>query len=136
VLKPYLIRQTVTHIKKNVCTTRSIARVMDLHDGFNVCGSDHLRRVEPAYSRGESRGERVLWSSSSVKKEHRDIEKIIQEDINFTVINNKFKNKHVNEVGFTLLTNCSVTLFTTSEIHVTITVDGAPLDDHCGRVKI
>jgi hypothetical protein len=42
----------------------------------------------------------MLWSSSSVKKEHREIEKIMQEGINFTVIKDKFKKKHVDGVKF------------------------------------
>jgi hypothetical protein len=42
VLKSYLIRHTATHIKKNAYTAESIARVMDLHHGFNVCGLGRL----------------------------------------------------------------------------------------------
>jgi hypothetical protein len=69
---------------------------MELYHGFDLCGLDHLRLVELSYFRGEH----MICSSSSVKKEHREIEKIMQEEINFTVINDKFKKKYVDGVKF------------------------------------
>jgi DNA-binding LacI/PurR family transcriptional regulator len=42
----------------------------------------------------------MLWPSYSVKKEHREIDKIAQEETNVTVINDKFKKKHVDGVKF------------------------------------
>jgi hypothetical protein len=96
VLKHHLLRHAVTHIKQKVYTARSLARVVDLHHEFNLCGVDHLRLVEPAYFRDE----RMLWSSSRVKKEHRAIEKEMTREINFEVINNKLNNKVVDGVRF------------------------------------
>jgi hypothetical protein len=86
----------------------------------------------------------MIWSSSFVKKEHRDIEKIMQEEINFTVINDRLKKKHVDGVKFGTeqLFRYLVHHFGLSEkakhtsVEFVITVDGAPLDDHCGHVTI
>jgi hypothetical protein len=79
-----------------VYTERSLARAMDLHHGFNLCGLDYLRLVEPAYFRDG----RMLWSSSHVKKEHRAIDKEMTREINFYVINDKLNNKVVDGVRF------------------------------------
>jgi hypothetical protein len=77
VLKPHLLHHAVTYIKQKVYTARSLARVMDLHHGFNLCGLDHLRLVEPAYLRDDL----MLQSSSGAKKEHRVIEKEMMREI-------------------------------------------------------
>jgi hypothetical protein len=68
----------------------------------------------------------------------------MQEDINFTVINNKFKKKHVDGVEFDTyqLLRYLIHHFGLSEkakhtsVEFVITVDGAQLDDHCGHVTI
>jgi hypothetical protein len=140
IVKPYLIRNTVNHIKKNVFTALSIARVMNLHHGFIFCGLDHLRHVEPAHFRGEC----MIWSSSSVKKEHIEIEKIMQDKIDFTVINDKFKKKYVDGVKFDTekLFHYIVHHFGISEkvkhasVAITIRVYGSLLNDHGGHVII
>jgi hypothetical protein len=107
---------------------------MDFHHGFNLwlgslaaCGSITLQR-----------------SLSSVKKEHREIEKIMQEEIILTVINDKFKKKHVDGVKFDTekLFHYLVHNFGLSEkakhasVEFTIAVDAPPLDNHCVHVTI
>jgi hypothetical protein len=140
VLEPYLIIQIFTHIKKNFYTAQSFSRVMDLHHGFNLCGLDQLWLGEPSYCRREC----MPWSSSSVQREHREIEKIMQKEINFTVINDKFKKKQVDGVKFDTeqLFRDLVHHFGLSEkakhasVELPITVDWAPLYDQCGHMTI
>jgi hypothetical protein len=71
VLKPLLIQLTVKHIHYSVYTAHSMTRVMDLHHGFNLCGLENMRLIELA----ELGVERLLWSSSSVKRVFTKIEK-------------------------------------------------------------
>jgi hypothetical protein len=140
VLKHHLLLHAVTHIKQNLYTTRSLARVMDLHNGFKLCRLDHLRLVEPAYLRDE----RMMWSSSCVKKEHRAIEKEMVREINFEVINNKLNNKVVDGVRFDVkqLSCYLVTHFgladkaKTGTVESAITCDGSPLHDLTGHLAI
>jgi hypothetical protein len=62
----------------------------------------------------------------------------------FTLINKKFKKKHVDGVKFDTEKLCRYLVhhFGISEkekhtaVEFAITVDGAPLDDHCGHVII
>jgi hypothetical protein len=55
---------------------------MDLHHGFNLCSLDAFRLVEPAYIGTQ----RLLWSSSSVKRVYRQIGKEMKQEINFKII--------------------------------------------------
>jgi hypothetical protein len=59
VLKPLLIQLTAKHIRFSVNTAHSMARVMDLHHGFNLCGLEDMRLIEPA----ELGADRLLWYS-------------------------------------------------------------------------
>jgi chromosome segregation ATPase len=68
---PHLIKLSVENIREKTYTVTSMVRVMDLHQGFNLCRLDAFRLVEPAYLGHE----RLLWSSSSVKRVFRQIEK-------------------------------------------------------------
>jgi hypothetical protein len=62
-LPPFLMKLVVDNIRNNTYTRNSIARVMDMHHGFNRCGLDAMWIVEPVYL-GDKR---LLWSSSSIK---------------------------------------------------------------------
>jgi hypothetical protein len=79
--------------------------------------------VEPAYFRDE----RMLWSSSRAKKEHRTIEKEMMREINFEAINDKLNNKVVDGVRFDVeqLFHCLVTHFGLAEKAKTGTVEFA-----------
>jgi hypothetical protein len=44
-----LIKLSVKNIRERTYTATSMARVMDLHHGFNLCGLDAFRFVEPTY---------------------------------------------------------------------------------------
>jgi hypothetical protein len=71
ILKPHLIKLSVKHICKKTYSATSMARVMDLHHGFNLYRLDSFRLLEPAYLGHE----RLLWSSSSVRRVFCQIEK-------------------------------------------------------------
>jgi chromosome segregation ATPase len=62
-LSPHIINHSVTHNHNTIYTSKSMARVMDLHHGFNISGIDAFCHVEPNHM-GEKR---LLRSSSSVK---------------------------------------------------------------------
>jgi hypothetical protein len=140
VLQPHLIRHAVTHVNQKLYTACSLARIMDLHHGFNLCELDHLCLVEPAYFHDE----RMLWLSSPVKKEHRTIETYLMCEINCEVINDKLNNKLVDGVHFDVeqLFHYLVTLFGLAEkvkrgtVEFAITCDGAPFDDLTGHLMI
>jgi hypothetical protein len=128
-----------THQAKSVHCTLPGPR-HDLHHGFNLCGLDHVHLVERSYFRDE----RMLWSSSHVKKEHRAIEKEMTREINFEVINDKLNNKVVDGVRFDVkqLFRYLVSHFGLAEIAKTgtvefsITCDEDPLDDLTGHFTI
>jgi hypothetical protein len=46
VLTPLLIQLAVKHINYSVYTNHSMARVMDLHHGFNLCGLENMCLME------------------------------------------------------------------------------------------
>jgi hypothetical protein len=52
ILRPYLIKLSVDHIRNHTYPSKSIARAMGMHDGFNLCCSDAMW---------------LLWSSFSIK---------------------------------------------------------------------
>jgi hypothetical protein len=86
----------------------------------------------------------MLWLSSSVKKEHRAIEKEMVREINFEFINDKINNKVVDSVRFDVkqLFRYLVTHFGLAEkaktgtVKFAITCDGAPLDNLTGHLMI
>jgi hypothetical protein len=82
VLRPHIIEHSVTHICDNTYTAKSMARVMDLHHGFNLNGLGTFRLVEPNYM-GEKR---LIWSSSSVKRVFRKKEIEMKDEISLKVI--------------------------------------------------
>jgi hypothetical protein len=75
VLTPILTQLTVKYIHSSVYTAHSMSMVMDLHNGFNLCGLDNIRLVEAA-NLGD---ERLLRSSSYVKRVFTKIEKEMSE---------------------------------------------------------
>jgi hypothetical protein len=48
ILRPFLVNLAVDNIRNNTYTTKSIARVMDMHHGCKLCDLDAMRLVEPA----------------------------------------------------------------------------------------
>jgi hypothetical protein len=68
-LRPHIIEHSVTHIRDNTYTARSMARVMDLHHVFNLSGLNAFRLVEPNYMDEK----RLTRSSSSVERVFRKI---------------------------------------------------------------
>jgi hypothetical protein len=58
IIKPHLMKLSVKNIHEKTYTATSMARVMDLHHGVNLCGLDAFRLVEPAYLGHEH----LLWS--------------------------------------------------------------------------
>jgi predicted nucleic acid-binding Zn-ribbon protein len=141
VLRPHIIEHSVTHIRDNTYTAKSMARVMDLHHGFNLSGLDAFRLVEPNYM-GEKR---LLWSSSSVKRVFRKIEIEMKDEISFKVIRDRNgKGQIVDGIRFDTkqLFTYLVHHFGLSEeakvrqVEIALTVDGAPLDDKIGHVTI
>jgi hypothetical protein len=77
ILRPFLMTLSADNIRNKTYTKKSIARVIDMHHGFNLCGLDAMRLVEPVYL-GDKR---LLWSSSSIKRFSRQIEKEMQHEI-------------------------------------------------------
>jgi hypothetical protein len=73
-----------------------MARVMELHHGFNLCGLDNMHLTEPA----EIGAECLLWSSSSVKRVFINIEKEMNEEITFKTIIKKHMGNTVEGVSF------------------------------------
>jgi hypothetical protein len=80
----------------------------------------------------------------SVKKEPREIEKIVQDETNFTVIKDKFKMKHVDGVKFDTI-QCFCYLLhhfglyykaNHTSVESVITVDGPQMDHHCAHMTI
>jgi hypothetical protein len=96
ILKPLLIALTVKHIRSDVYTAHSVARVVDLQHGFNLCSLDNLRNIERAVSRAE----RLLWSSSSGKRLFMKVEHEMSPEITFKTISEKHMGKKVDGVSF------------------------------------
>jgi hypothetical protein len=141
ILKPHLIKLSVKNIREKTYTATSMARVMDLHHGFNLCGLDAFRLVEPAYLGHE----RLLWSSSSVKRVFRQIEKEMKQEIYFKIIRDRnAKGLVVDGIKFNVrqLFKYIIHHFGLSDeakirkVEIAITVDGAPLDDKTGHITI
>jgi hypothetical protein len=141
ILRPHFIKMSFNNIRQNTYTPKSIARVMDLHQGFNLCGLDAFRFVEPAYVGPE----RLLWSLSSVKKVYGEIEKDMKQEIFFTLIRARNEKGQIVDgikVNTKDLFVYLVNHFGLSEkaktgnIEIAITADGAPLDDKTGRIAI
>jgi hypothetical protein len=85
ILGPHFIKLSFTRIRENTYTAKSIARVMGMHHGFKLCGLDAVSLVEPACIGDQ----RLMWSSSSVKRVFRMIEKEMTATINFTLIHDR-----------------------------------------------
>jgi hypothetical protein len=141
VLRPHIIEHSVTHICDNTYTAKSMARVVDLHHGFNLSGIDAFRLVEPTYM-GEKR---LLWSLSSVKRVFRKIEIEMKDEISFKVIRDRNgKVQIVDDIRFDTkqLFTYLVHHFGLSEeakvrqVEIAFTVDRAPLDDKIGHITI
>jgi hypothetical protein len=139
VLRPNIIEHSVTHIRDNTYTAKSVAKVMDFHHGFNLSGLDAFRLVEPNYM-GEKR---LIWSSSSVKCVLRKIEMEMKDEISFKVIRDRnVKGQIVDGIRFDTkqLFTYLVHHFGLSEdakvhqVEIALTVDGAPLEDKTGHV--
>jgi hypothetical protein len=81
-LKDSLIDQSVFHIKDNVSGKTSSAYTVDMYHGVNLSGIDNASKIEAS-----SNGRCLLWSSGSVKGAHRHIEKEMQKEIKFDIIN-------------------------------------------------
>jgi hypothetical protein len=73
---------SVNNIRHNSYTVNSMACVVDIHLGFNLCDIDVIRIVEPAYLGTE----RIMGSSLSVKRIYREVEKDMNLEIDFTLI--------------------------------------------------
>jgi chromosome segregation ATPase len=141
VLRPHIFEHSVTHIRDNTYTDKSMARLMDLHHGFNLGGLDAFRLVGPNYM-GEKR---LLWSSSSVKRVFREIETEMKDEISFKVIRDRNGKGHIvggNRFDTKKLFTYLVHHFGLSEeakvrqVEIPLTVDGTPLDDKIGHVTI
>jgi hypothetical protein len=141
ILKPHLIKLSVKLIREKIYTATSMARVMDLHHGFNLCGLDAFHLVEPAYLGHE----RLLRSSSSVKRVFRQIKKEMKQDIYFKIIRDRnAKGLIVDGIKFNVrhLFKYIIHQFGISEeakirkVEIAITVDGDPLDDKTGHISI
>jgi hypothetical protein len=139
VLRPHIIEHSVTHIRDNTYTAKSISRVMDLHHGFNLSGFDAFRLVEPNCTREK----RLIWSSSSVKRVFRKIEIEMKDEISSKVIRDRnATGQIVDRIRFYTkqLFTYLVHHFGLSEeekvrqVEIALTVDGAPLDDKIGHV--
>jgi hypothetical protein len=140
-LRPHIIEHSVTHIRNNTYTDKSMARVMDLHHGFKLYGHDAFRPVEPNYM-GEKR---LIWSSSSVKRVFRKMEIEMKDEISFKVIRDRNAKGHiVDGVRFDTKQLCTylVRHFCISEeekvrqVEIVLTIEGAPLDDNTRHVTI
>jgi hypothetical protein len=122
----HLIDETVTYICDSVYTPTSLAYVTDMHHGLNLTGIDNMRKIEYA----KKYASKLLWSSSQVKRLHRQAEIDMQ--------------TNVDGVRFDMqaLFESLITPFGLSEeachrnVEISVTVDGAKLDAKSGHVKI
>jgi hypothetical protein len=138
ILKPHSIKLSAKNILEKTYTATSMARVMDLHHGFNLCGLDAFRLVEPAYLGHKH----LIWSSSSVKRVFCQIEKEMKQEIYFKIIRDrnakglvvdgiKFNVRQLFKYHFGLSDEAKI-----RKVEIAITVDGAPLDDKMGHITI
>jgi membrane protein CcdC involved in cytochrome C biogenesis len=82
VLKDILIDQSVFHIKNNVYIKTSRAYAVDMYHVVNLSGIYNARKIEAS-----SNCRCLLWSSGPVKDLHHHIEKEMQKEIKFDIIN-------------------------------------------------
>jgi chromosome segregation ATPase len=141
VLRPHIIEHSVTHIRDNTYTAKSMARVMDLHHGFNLSGLDAFLLVEPNYM-GEKR---LLWYSSSVKRVFRKIEIEMKDEISLKVIMDRSaKGQLLDGIRFDTKHLCTYLVHhfglyeeaKVRQVEISLTVDGSPIDNKIGHITI
>jgi hypothetical protein len=108
IIKPLLIQLTVNHIHYIVYTVHSMARIVDLHRGFSLCGLEN------------EMSEEITFKTISEKYMGKKVDGV---------------NSYPEELFTYLIYYLGLSNATKRRIvDICLTVEGAPLDDPTGHV--
>jgi hypothetical protein len=128
-----LIDEDVDHIRDNVFTASNMAYVTYMHHGLNLIGIDNTRTIR--YDKKHTN--KLFWSSSEVKRVQRKADQDMQEVIHVTVIKERHKYALVDGFNFDMHALFEYLIDAKHRnVEISVTVDGARLDDNCQHITI
>jgi hypothetical protein len=139
-LKSLLILLTVRHVRGEVYTKTKLAEATDRVPGFSLRCVEGFRSIQ----NGKKGVQKMVWSSGSIKKIHRSIEKEMQAIIPMTVINEMHDGSSVDGISFDeeAVFQFIVEKFGLSKkakhgtVEIALTIDGAKLEGKLCHVTI
>jgi hypothetical protein len=132
VVRPFLIRESVTQIRQNLYTKLALAEGTDRIPGFSLQCVEDFRSIEHA----KKGTQKMVWSTGTIKKVHRKVESNMLQIIPMTVIEEVHDTNLVDGVSFDVeaLFIHVIKAFGLSEkaqstnVEIAITIDGAKIE--------
>jgi hypothetical protein len=128
----------VVLLRETLFTKKKWARAVDMNHGLNLGGIEVIREME-----GNTKGcKGLVWSSGTVKGVHRTVERKMKTIVSFKLIGERLQDVWVDGVDLDVkqLLIYLIKHYRLEEksqtigCEISITVDGATLDDYCCHI--